>query len=192
MATKNKNLSLKKPKSRRLPFWAWPVIVLVLLGLALAGYFAFGQNNSQMDSPETAASEPINFDPPTATEQQDAEETKDRIVSEQENSSSTPNPGQPQSPGSKKGVTPTITEASRSVVKVYVTGIFEEGGTCTATFTKGSQTLTKSSDGFQNASYTQCAPIELSGNFLSSGKWSVTVKYSSSVSEGTSEVQYIE
>lgn len=185
---KNKNLSLKKPKTR-LTVWAWLVIVGGVLALAASGYFAFAQNNNQTASPTTNNSD-ISLEPATELERQEAEENKDRIVDSQNQPS--PSPETPQSPGSKKSVAPTVTEANRSSVKAYVTGIFEEGGTCTATFTKGDQTLTKTSDGFQNASYTQCAPMDLDSGFLSAGKWSVTVKYSSSTSEGTSDVQYIE
>lgn len=65
-------------------------------------------------------------------------------------------------------------------------GVFEEGGTCTATFVKDGETRSKTSVGFQNSSYTQCAPIDLEPGFLTKGTWSVVVSYASPKAEGAS------
>lgn len=87
----------------------------------------------------------------------------------------------------------TITSANQTSISSYVTGAFEDGGTCTATLTQGNSSFSKSSSGFQNVSYTQCAPISMSdSDFPTPGEWAVTVKYSSNNFEGISKVTVIE
>lgn len=125
--------------------------------------------------PETPSG--VKLAPPTEEEKQQSEDSKQKIVDQQANSD-TQN-------GGKKQVTVTITNATTDNVSSYVSGVLEDGGTCTATFTQGSTTVTRTSSGFSNVSYTQCAPITPS--LPSGGSWSVTIKYSSPTSEGTSQ-----
>ena len=155
-------------------------VTLVFLFGGLGVWYLQSQNNDS-PAPTPNGQQTINYAPATESEKKENQSNKDRIVEEQQNQTSDPT-----NPSQKKTVSPTITNASMSGINAYVSGIFEEGGNCTATFTKDAMTLTKSSIGFQNASYTQCAPIDISGGFLSSGKWSVKVTYSSAQAEGTS------
>ncbi len=72
----------------------------------------------------------------------------------------------------------------------YVQGVFEDGGTCTYTFTKDSQSFSRTSVGFQDATHTSCAPVDISkSSFPQTGTWQVTLKYKSSTSVGTSNSQ---
>ncbi len=118
----------------------------------------------------------VNLNPPTAQDKAANNALKDQL-------------GQDQSPAAavqngKKVVTPVITSASADNVSAYVPGVFEDGGTCTMKATLGSQTITKTSTGFENASYTSCPPIDPQ---LSSGNWVVTVSYSSNTAQGESQ-----
>lgn len=150
--------------------------VAVLLIIGLGGFFTYDKLNDSTTIPTAPKEEQkINYEPPTDTEKQETQTNKDEIVQDQQNTTN---------PTGKKQVNVTITNATTSNVSAYVTGIFEEGGTCTATFTQGSTTITRTSLGFQNASYTQCAPI--TPDLPSGDSWSVVVSYSSPAAEGQS------
>jgi hypothetical protein len=75
----------------------------------------------------------------------------------------------------------------KTTINAFVTGVFEDDGTCTATLTQGAQTITRTSVGFKNASYTQCTPINLSAANLGTSPWSVVVSYSSGTASGSSQ-----
>jgi hypothetical protein len=161
------------------------VVGLVLLVVLGCGIYLI---KSQFSKPTVAPVTPQggNLAAATQEEKQQAADNKDRIVEEQNNqsqptqSTSTPTPA-------KKQVTVTITNTKGNTVNAYVSGVFEDGGTCTATFTQGSTVETGTSTGFKNVSYTQCAPITY--NLPNDGTWSVVVSYSSAAAEGTSKAQ---
>lgn len=159
---------------------------LALVVIASAAVIFFVKHRTTKPAVSTERSPTINYGPATETEKKEVDANKDRIVKENQTTNTTPTAG-----SGNKSVTPIITNTSRSI-NAYVTGIFEDGGTCTATFTKDGTSLSKSSVGFQNVSYTQCAPIDETPGFLSSGKWSVTVTYTSPTAEGTSAAQTFE
>jgi hypothetical protein len=163
---------------------------ILLIGIALiaiasvAAYALSKRSNDTAVTPQVSAkaAAPI-LKPATPEEKQAATQNKEQIVQAQK----TANPA-------TKSDTPTTTTNTASVVIVnadkagvsgYVSGVFEDGGTCTATATSTSgTTTTKSSSGFQNASYTQCAPISWDKQ-LTAGSWSITLKYVSATSSGT-------
>jgi hypothetical protein len=151
-----------------------PLLLIAVLILFLAG-LGLGLRHWHKISPSTATSGG-SLSPPTSTDKQAAADRKDQIVQQQQNQSAAPASG-------TKTVTVVVTEASSSSVKGYVQGVFEEGGTCTATATQGSQTVNKTSTGFQNVSYTQCAPISWS---LGTGTWMVNLSYKSATAAGNS------
>ena len=165
-----------------------PVIAVLALILLIGAGLAYNQFRDGQDAYDSASSDPqsgnyVNLDPPTEQEKKDADANKKTLVEE---------PGTPAPPPSdgKKQVTPEIASADRSEVRAHVPGIFEDGGTCTATATKaGESPITASSKGFGNYSDTKCEPISLS---LPSGGWSVVVSYSSSTAKGSSEAYVVE
>lgn len=182
-ATKKKKKSFKKPA------------IVVALVLMIGGTTVYTLRNilnvPYISDPEKAENRPgndINLNPPSQQEKAETEKFKDSTIENQNPSNSTPT----LSSDKKNSVIPTITNATDRVVNSLVSSIFEEGGTCTATFTKNSEILTKTSVGFQNVSYTQCAPMNLEAGFLNTGKWTVVVKYVSDKSEGSSNPQIIE
>ena len=119
----------------------------------------------------------INLNPPTEEERSAGDDTKQRLV-DQTNSSQ-------REQSAIKDVTPIIVNADFTQVSAYVPGIFEEGGNCIATFTQNSVTITRTSSGFQNASYTQCTSIK--PELPNSNKWTLTLRYESTSSRGTSK-----
>lgn len=156
------------------------VFICLVLVLAIVCIFIYTiiHKRVKKTNPQSPA-ETINYTPASPVEKKESEDNKDKIVKEQSQNN------QNNTSGQKKSVIPTIVNADTNSVSAFVNTIFEEGGTCTATFTKGSVTKSKSSDGFQNVSYTQCAPIDISG-LLTSGTWSLTITYSSTTSVGSS------
>lgn len=149
------------------------IIKILVILVVVAGIVFVYRHNHQKPSGTTAGT---NLTPATAEEKQAAEAHKDQIANQQSNPD--------QSSPATKTVPVVITEATKTGVKGYVQGIFEEGGTCTATATQGSQTITKTSTGFGNVSYTQCAPINWD-NPLGSGSWTITLTYKSANGQGT-------
>ncbi len=144
--------------------------VLILL---LAGFgWAHWHNKS---SPTTTTGDTLS--PATAAEQQAAADSKNKIVQDQKNQAPTPS-------SSTKNVNVIITSATSTDVRGYAYGIFEDGGTCTATATKGSQTITKTSVGSKNVSYTSCAPIYWDSP-LALGSWVINLSYKSATAQGS-------
>ncbi|MES1986673.1 MAG: hypothetical protein V4440_01340 [Pseudomonadota bacterium] len=126
----------------------------------------------------------VRLSPPTDAEKASGDQAKDKIVQNKDGETATP---QPTTADGKKLVSVVITDASTANLTAYANGVLEDGGICTATFTQGTTIVTRTSSGFSNVSYTQCAPI--TPNLPTSGNWSVVVSYSSNTAEGTSTAQ---
>jgi hypothetical protein len=71
-------------------------------------------------------------------------------------------------------------------VRAFTSGVIEGSGTCTATFTKGNQTITEASSGFIDTHTTQCQPIVIQANQFEAGTWSLIVSYESADYKGAS------
>ncbi|MBX4197078.1 hypothetical protein KW801_00795 [Candidatus Saccharibacteria bacterium] len=118
----------------------------------------------------TASNAQVNLNPPTQDQKNDGESHKNSITQKDDQIK---DGGSPNSQA-----TVVITEKSSTVIRAYISGVLEDGGTCTATATApGQATVSASSTGFKNVSYTQCAPINWN---LSSGDWTITLSYKSS------------
>lgn len=162
------------------------IVTVSVIGLS-AGFFIYkSRDNQPVNEVTTDTGQTVNYTPATTEEKKEAEDKKEEIVKQKDQKENTTSPST-----GKVVVKPTITNTTGSI-NAYVSGIFEEGGTCTAIFTKDSTTLTKTAAGFQNVSYTQCAPIDVEPGFLSPGQWTIIVKYVSDKSEGSSDPQTIE
>jgi hypothetical protein len=165
----------KKPSSKL------KKIAIVVVALAVVAGAGAVVHHFTTDAIKTTPSG-VKLTPPTADEKASGDQTKDQIVAKQ---NATPTPT-PISSNGKKQVTPVISYAGADRLNAYVTGVLEDGGTCTATFTQGTSVVSRTSNGFSNVSYTQCAPITPN---LPAGSWSVVVTYSSTTAEGTSQAQ---
>jgi hypothetical protein len=154
------------------------IVVVIAVVLLVAGVRAFrGGNDAQKSgvvTPATSSQTPNgaqpNLNPPTEAEKNATEAHKDALVQQEASGNKT-----------TSSVTPIITSASTNGVNGFVSGVFEDGGTCTFAFTKNSETFTKTTAGFKNATSTNCTPLSLSSSdFPSSGNWTVVLSYSSS------------
>jgi hypothetical protein len=165
----------QKRKNRTIPFVPIAIVVVVAIATALV----VQHYHKPVAIPTTPSG--VKLTPPTAQEKAQGNENKSTIV-QQEQQQTTQTPA-----GTKKQVTVTITNASNSSVNAFVSGVFEDGGTCTATFTQGSTTITRTATAFSNVSDTQCPPI--TPNLPNANQWSVVVSYSSAAAQGTSPSQ---
>ena len=163
----------------------WLLLTLVLLLVVGTGAWLIHSHGSTTKVGTTADGKQVNLDPATKADKQDSESHKDALANKTDDSSTAG------TSSGKAQVSPVITNASDQEVNAYISGVFEDGGTCTATLTKGSKVVTKTSTGFKNVSYTSCPPIDVDGS-LDNGTWSVVVSYSSSSADGKSATKTIE
>jgi Tfp pilus assembly protein PilX len=169
----HKNTVMKKSKNKKLIFALTAIILL-----AITAFVVFKLVNKTSNPSKTADGQPVNLQPATATEKSETDARKEQLGNET-------SPTTPKNSASSKSSTLTITDANATSVRAYVTGVFEDNGTCTAVATSsGQNTVTKSSSGFQNVSYTQCAPINWDSP-LPAGSWQISVTYKSPTTEST-------
>jgi cytoskeletal protein RodZ len=155
------------------------IMAVIILLLLVAGVRALmADNNTQSGNKNTAAANSSetpngaqpNLNPPTAEEKKDTEAHKDTLVQQQANSGNQ----------TSSSVTPIITSASADGVYAFISGVFEDGGICTFSFTKNTEAFTKTTTGFKNATSTNCTPLSLSASdFPSAGTWTVILSYNS-------------
>jgi hypothetical protein len=162
------------------------LISAVVIVVAGGGFATYEHFHSSTPVAKKSAN-PVYYNPPTPQDKADTQARKEALAKQYQQQQSSPQP----SP-SKQAVTPVITNASQIgqqiTVNAYVSGIFEDGGICTASFTQGSLQVTKNSTAFANATTTDCPPIVMnSSEFSSKGNWQVTVAYNSAKATGTSQ-----
>jgi hypothetical protein len=174
---KNTQSRFKKLTSKK------SIAIMIVLLLVIGGGLYWGlsskNSNSAQERAIKASHEDINFDPPTKEEEKATEDHKTDLP---DNTATPPAPAT-----GKKEVKPVISNLEAATINAYVPGVFEDNGTCTATYSMGGQIKTQTTTGFKNASYTQCPPFNPSALNLAPGVWSVTVDYSSAAAQGTSE-----
>jgi len=77
-------------------------------------------------------------------------------------------------------------------VRAGVTNLTEENGTCEFTFTKGSQTLSRTTDAIFSGTSVNCATLDIPiVDFPAKGDWQMVVKYTSTTASGSSDSQKI-
>lgn len=68
-----------------------------------------------------------------------------------------------------------------------ITNVVNNTGTCTYTFTNGSETITETSEVLPSPKETICASVNLDKSRFTSDSWSVTLNFKSDYAEGTSD-----
>jgi cytoskeletal protein RodZ len=175
-------VKIKKPKNKKLL-----IVTLVLIVVAGIGLFVFYQNTKNSESEPQVSDPTINLDPPTEEDLKRAADNKEQIVADQEK-----NNNRTQTASSVK---PVITYADQYGDTIEVGGyisLFEENGTCTATFTQGAKRITKSVKAVRNAQSTDCPVMAVPvSQFNPKGNYSVTISYSSPSNNSISEARQI-
>lgn len=180
-----------KPRRNKRPLYVALSIILVLLLSSLAYSY---QNNllifSGKGSP--APSDTINLDPPTDEEKQAGDDRKKEIINEE-----TSEEAQVQLDDSqdKQKVDVVIVDAGQYDNDIEVRAFIPDHiqkGTCTTTFKKGVQSVTKEAPAVPDARTTICTNPEFTrSDFPSSGEWTVTVSYASQDAAGQSETRKV-
>ena len=79
-------------------------------------------------------------------------------------------------------------DASASVqAAAAVSGVIEDGGTCTLELSSGPDAASASGTGVADAASTSCGGLQVARADLGSGTWQAVVRYSSATSSGTSD-----
>jgi hypothetical protein len=182
--------NLNKKKARK---YLIPAIFILLLLIGAGGYALYINRNKK--SIEAGGKDPssfddgyINYDPATKEDKQAAEQNKKDIAEDESNQNiTTHNEG-------KKQVAPTISFAGRRdnniEVRSYISEVYESNGTCTATFTKDTQKITRTVEGIKDATYTRCDRVVIPlSEFKGAGSWVVTILYNSPTAYGISNAR---
>jgi hypothetical protein len=111
------------------------IVLAVLIALAGLAYARNSDSGTSYNPPTTPSANgnksDVNYNPPTVQEKKDTEAYKQNLGN--------PPPPPPTTNSGKVQVTPIITSQDGSSsydARAYVPGVFEDGGTCTATATK--------------------------------------------------------
>lgn len=130
----------------------------------------------------------INYDPPTQQEINDSQNAKkDNLDNDKQDDPSNSTSGNLKS--IEVGVSFADVMDGQVEVRAFTPSVVESDGTCTATLTKNSATVTKVSKAFIDSTTSQCQPIKIAlSEFQQSGSWSLLVSYKSSKSQGKSEI----
>jgi len=157
----------------------------VAIALTLSGCFALDPS-STTDTPEPTVTVTV-----TATPTPDPLPSVEPTVGPTEEPSPEPTATATAAPG--RGTVPvkvTLAEYESDIkqlhVSVTMSGISEEGGTCTAVATKGSKKATVTQAAEYNVNRVECGGLRFDRADLSSGSWNVTVSYLSKKFSGTS------
>lgn len=163
------------------------LLVSAVVIIAAGGGFAAYKHLYSSKPVATRVVSPVYYNPPTQQEKDETQAHKEALAQQYQQQQSNPQPST-----GKQTVAPVITNASQNgqqiTVNAYINGIFENGGTCTATFTQGNLQVTKNNTGFANATTTNCPPFVIdSSEFTSKGNWQVIVSYNSTNATGISQ-----
>jgi hypothetical protein len=191
MVKRYKNISKK-----RLPKRVIGLVIIVLL--VAAGIFLFikhRQDTKPVVFQKTSTGSAVNLNPPTKQDKTATEQNKDNVVKQQQQdqmANKDPANNTPVTNTRKPFITYAAQSAQNIEVDGYVSGVFEDGKGCTATFTQGPLKVTGSSTGFKDSDHTTCTPINLPrSSFSQAGTWSVTLSYSSPTGSGTSDARNV-
>lgn len=173
---------MKIAKSSRKKIIIVSLVGLLLVGVPVGAYFYFKPAPEKNGTSEPKISPPKpstkKYPGPTDQEKQQTEQHKDDLS--KQNDATQP------AASDLKSVTPVISSADQTGVRAFISGIFENSGTCTFTYAQGAANFTKTSQASADASTTICYVTTASSDFPSSGSWSVTLSYSSDKSKGIS------
>lgn len=166
-----------------------PVVVLI----AAAGILYWQRSSSNNNAGDKTTPEAIvNLNGPTELEKNSGDAAKAAALEQEAKRNSTP----VTTDSGKRSVTPTITYAGQygSQVEVggFVSGVFEDGGTCTLTLQRGSAKQTAQVVGVRGANSVDCPVMAIQTGSLEKGTWEAIVSYSSPTSEGQSSTRSIE
>jgi len=181
------------------------LIAIILIGAIVLGVLLlFRQNESETPKPQkqqdyardtNTASEKIRTEEDLKDEEKVGEasnDTKDRQEADSRTDAEIKASAKKNSAGllvAEPEITYVANEDGDTLVGAEVRNLNETGGSCTFTFKKGSTTTSVTTGVNAGPSYVSCEAARFEKSKLTSGTWSVTVKYKSNSAEGESEAQ---
>ncbi len=175
---------IKNKKSKKIVVILSAIAAIIFAG-AVWWFFIrpeSGANSTQPDLNEEA----INYSPPTETEKSEADTHKDEIVSKQNQ----PKPNNNAEKSTPITVTTAALNGKNVEVRGYISGIVQENGTCTYSFT-GNGTIIKTSVGVADVSTTNCG-VSVPRTSLPGTGWKVVISYKSGATTASSSAQSID
>lgn len=161
------------------------LLVIILLAVGLVFYFNNREKHAGPSVESPNLGETINFNPPSEQDKQEVDQHKQDIVSQEQ-----------QTPKTSNSVKPIIIDAGfydgQVEVRSFISGTYEAGGTCSVKLTKAGQSIVKDSKSVKGATTTDCPPTIIPSSELSSGTWAVVVSYSSTTTQGSSDIKTVE
>jgi|GEM_PF-1800508 len=169
------------------------ILVVILVGGTAALLKVSTQDNKQEVADKQVeaskhSSDGINYAPPTAADEEMNREQEARNK-ERERLDQLPPSSNAEVFVSGAGQYDSIVE-----VRAYVSNIYEDGGSCTAQFTKdGAPTVKVTKTAVKDAKTIQCGALDTErSKFSTSGKWTLSVSYESANASGKSSNQIVE
>lgn len=166
------------------------LVILLLIALSAGAFFftplknKLFNNSTDIDTP-TGPTSTVDYSGPSESDINESQNAKKNA----ENPATGTLP--PTSSSEKKNVPIAVSYADvyndNLEIRAFISGVIEGTGTCTATVTKNSTTVTESTSAFIDTSTTQCNPIYINKSRLSPGVWKVIVNFSSPDAQGSSE-----
>lgn len=183
------NFHIKKSKKGTRKAFLAPLIVIILVSIvttAVVAYFFFKNPDTRSNDKNTTPEETIHYSPATDSEKKAANNHKQEIVDKETETSNQANNGQVSSL--------VITDASQYndavEVRAYSPSIYEDGGTCTYTFTKNEHTITKTTAAHKDAKTTYCTTLSVPrSEFADSGVWNLEISLVSASGKGTANAK---
>lgn len=181
------------------------VAILLIAAIVMGVILLFRQNDDNAPKPQqkqqdyardvNTASDKIKTEEDLKDEEKVAEasnDTKDRQEADNRTEAAAKEAAKKTESGSivaEPEITYIADENGDTIVGAEVRNINETGGSCTYTFTRGSTSTSVTTGINAGPSYISCEAARFAKGKLTSGTWSVTVKYKSNTAEGESEAQ---
>lgn len=194
MKSKSYELHTKKKTLKR-PLVIAGLAFLLITALLTAGFVA---NKFSQTPPITkqagsnTVEEKIDYSPPTEEEKIETEAFKAEQT-QSTSTASTPGAKAP-APTEKRQVSATLTSwgqnpmSKAAEISGFVSGVYEDNGTCTAKMTKNDVVVRESQSSTKDAKTLSCGLITIKRDRLSAGSWSVVIVYSSSTATAESQI----
>lgn len=163
------------------------ILLFILLLSSVLGFMVINGKLFTDENTSPDVTDRVNLEPPTQEETEQGNSQKEAILNREiavENNT--------QSSGTKRPVSPQITYADDygEVIEVaaIVNGVFEDDGTCKATFSHEQYSFEKTISAVASSSSMSCPTIKVpQSDFSVLGTWQITVEYVSTSSSGKSK-----
>lgn len=153
-------------------------VVLVLVGAVTSYYIAKPDQPVVKSGPRTIND--VDYSEPTAEEEQ-AGDAQKKTQEARDELNKLPPPT-----AASVSIVDSSQYGDMFEIRAYISNIFEDGGICTATFSKeGAATVTQSATAAASATTTHCQTIDVPvSTFSDKGAWQLVISYQSDTASG--------